>query len=206
MDASERERLERDVRADCARGAFAEATHRTIAGLGPEIHMFVYGVLRDAHEADEVFSLWSERVLLGLPTFEWGSSLRTWAYAIARNLASNHRRGLRRRRVLPGADSAVIEQLEQEVRSATRPYLRTESKDTLARIRATLPPDDRALLVLRVDRELDWNAIAEVMHDGPSPLDAAGRTREAQRLRKRFQLLKERLITLARSEGLIGDE
>jgi RNA polymerase sigma-70 factor (ECF subfamily) len=205
MDATARETLEREVRTLCESGDTARATHAVILGLGPEIHTFLHGLLRAEHDADEVFSLWSERVLLGIGAFAWGCSLRTWSYAIARNLASNYRRGQQRRRVLPGADTEQIERLEQHVRSQTRPHLRTESKDKLARIRETLPPDDRTLLVLRVDRELDWNAIAQVMSDNADALAPADLAREAQRLRKRFQLVKEKLVTLARQQGFVED-
>jgi RNA polymerase sigma-70 factor (ECF subfamily) len=58
--------------------------------------------------------------------------------------------------------------------------------------------------VLRVDRKLAWNELAEVLHDGEGPLDPSGIKREAARLRKRFQLLKERLVELGRREGLVS--
>jgi RNA polymerase sigma-70 factor (ECF subfamily) len=63
------------------------------------------------------------------------------------------------------------------------------------------------LLVLRVDRNLEWNDLARVLaegDDGTAPLADADVTREAARLRKRFQLLKEKLREMAKREGLTG--
>ena len=54
-------------------------------------------------------------------------------------------------------------------------------------------PEDQELLLLRVDRELEFSEIAMILlSDGDSP-DEAAVARESARLRKRFQLLKERL-------------
>jgi RNA polymerase sigma-70 factor (ECF subfamily) len=56
--------------------------------------------------------------------------------------------------------------------------------------------------VLRVDRQLDWREIAVVMDATKSGLAEDDVTREAARLRKRFQLVKDRLRSLARERGI----
>ena len=82
----------------------------------------------------------------------------------------------------------------QAVRTETRSFLRTNARTRLEEVRDELPEADRALLVLRVDRGLEWAELARVFLEGEgSVTDAAGLTREAARLRKRFQLVKERL-------------
>ena len=43
------------------------------------------------------------------------------------------------------------------------------------------------------------------MHEGNEPLTEEGVKKEAARLRKRFQVIKEQLIELGRREGLLGD-
>lgn len=56
------------------------------------------------------------------------------------------------------------------------------------------------LLVLRVDKDLAWNELARVMHpEEAEPLDEEGLKREAARLRKRFQHVKERLLELKKA-------
>ena len=66
----------------------------------------------------------------------------------------------------------------------------------LARLREMLPTEDHALLVLRLDREMAWEEIADV-------LSASGPRVTAAALRKRYERVKERLARRARDEGLV---
>ena len=67
--------------------------------------------------------------------------------------------------------------------------------DRLREIRQTLPPEDQMLLVLRIERELDWKDLCRVMNP-EAELGDDELTRESARLRKRFQGVKERLRQL----------
>jgi RNA polymerase sigma-70 factor (ECF subfamily) len=58
-------------------------------------------------------------------------------------------------------------------------------------------------LVLRVDRDLQWNELAGIFLGDPSA-DAAALKKEAARLRKRFQLVKEKLLEQGKQQGLFG--
>ena len=66
-------------------------------------------------------------------------------------------------------------------------------------------PADRALLVLRVDRELSWTELAHVFLEN-TPHGAQRVPREAARLRKRFQLIKDQLRGWMIEAGLLPDE
>jgi RNA polymerase sigma-70 factor (ECF subfamily) len=90
------------------------------------------------------------------------------------------------------------------VRTETLPFLRTQTKTRLQALRDELPEEDRMILVLRVDRRLEWTELGRVLAGEDEPLDEAAAVREAARLRKRFQLVKERLREMAKREGLIG--
>jgi RNA polymerase sigma-70 factor (ECF subfamily) len=81
--------------------------------------------------------------------------------------------------------------------------LKTDAKVALTRLRDELPQEDRTLLVLRVDRGLPWEDLARVFLDEESPAEGDLR-RESARLRKRYQLVKERLRVRAREVGLLG--
>jgi RNA polymerase sigma-70 factor, ECF subfamily len=201
--------LEHEIRGLAQQGDLpAAAAAAAVRGYGPEIFGFLVALHRREEDADEVFAMWSERVVRGLPRFAWDCSFRTWAYTIARNTSSSFRRGerlaARRNAELPESSAMAI--LEAQIRTQTRPYLRTEVKDKFAAIRESLPPEDQELLVLRIDRGLEWKDIARVMHEGEAPLDDQTLTRESQRLRKQFQLLKKRLIELGKREGILGDD
>jgi RNA polymerase sigma-70 factor (ECF subfamily) len=71
----------------------------------------------------------------------------------------------------------------------------------VAAIRAELDEADRVMLLLRVDQEMSWNEIAEVLSEPEGSPEE--RARAAARLRKRFQLVKQAIYERAREQGLI---
>ena len=194
--------LERDVRDHCDRGDHGGAATILLRGYGREI----FGFLRATHngaEADEVFSVFAEQIWSGLPRFAWESSVRVWAYAVARNVSKTLLRNeARRQRRLQGRPGSFFEQVVEKVRTETSAFLRTEKKTRLQALRDSLSEDDRSLLVLRVDRRLEWKELARILSDARE-LDDDTLAREAARLRKRFQIVKDRLRDMAKREGLI---
>lgn len=205
--SSSREQLEQEVRRLSGQGLHALAAEASIRGYGPEVFGMLMATLRNETAAEEVFSLWSERLWRGLASFSWSCTLRTWAYILVRNACTDFRRHEHHRARLdqPLPDSDVISGIADQVRSETQPYLRTDAKDRLSELRERLPPEDRELLVLRLDRRLEWKELARVML-GREDVAHDALTRETQRLRKRFQLLKDELVELGRREGLFAQE
>jgi RNA polymerase sigma-70 factor (ECF subfamily) len=208
MTPHEREELEREVRRLCEQGALSRAAETAIRGYGPEILGVLVSSHRDEQAAEEVFSQWSERLWRGLGAFNWSCSLRTWAHTLARNASiSFHRNAHFRDRLHPPLqDSEVLSRIALQVRTETRPYLRTEAKSKLAELRDSLPEEDRTLLVLRIDKQLEWKELARVMLGEETEVSDAELAKESQRLRKRFQLLKDRLVEQGRREGLFPQE
>jgi RNA polymerase sigma-70 factor (ECF subfamily) len=203
MDAEGRAALERELGELHGAGDFEAAATRAVRGYGPELLGFLHAILHDPDLAGEVFSQLCEDLWRGLPAFEARASFRTWLYTLARHAAWRRlRRDQHGRRHLPLDDCSMVSRVEQEVRAATLPHLRTETKDRLVALRESLPVEDQTLLILRIDRGLDWNDLVRVLHEGAS-FDAATLKRESARLRKRFQLLKDRLRERARAEGLL---
>jgi RNA polymerase sigma-70 factor, ECF subfamily len=209
MQPEQREELEREIRALCERGELQGAAAAAVRGYGPEIYGFLVAFHRQKDDASEVFAAFTERLWRGLPGFGWQCSFRTWAYAIARNTSLTYRRQARRRAEMYGPlpEGSQLSALEQPPRSETASYLKTQRQTRMAALRESLPREDQELLVLRVDRKLAWRDLARVLlhaSDGSSPSDEV-LEREAARLRKRFQLVKEQLYELGRREGLLGD-
>jgi RNA polymerase sigma-70 factor (ECF subfamily) len=206
MDATGREQIERNIRQCLERRDYEGAATALISGYGREIFSFLTAVHRDEDEASDVFSLLIEGVWRGLPKFTAQGTFRTWAYAIARKASLRVRRDKRRQKArfeaLP--QGSKLEAIAEDVRTQTLWYLRTEPRSRFATIRDSLPPEDRELLVLRVDRQLPWNELAQMLRDeGEEPLEGEALKREAARLRKRFQLLSEKLRELGQSAGLL---
>jgi RNA polymerase sigma-70 factor (ECF subfamily) len=206
MDEGGRAKLESEIRGLCERGDHAGAATRLLQGYGPEVYGLLVAVHRNEVDASEAFSDLALAVWSGLPRFAWQSSARTWAYAIARNVLRTRKRDAARRHKRAGsADTSAIEAVVEQVRTGTAAFLRTEKRTRLEALRDSLPEEDRMLLVLRIDRRLPWNDLARVLHDGAEdePLGEAEIAKEAARLRKRFQLVKDRLRKMAEEEGLL---
>jgi RNA polymerase sigma-70 factor, ECF subfamily len=201
MDAAMRDEIEGAVRGLCDAGDLDGATTAALRGYGEEVYSFLIARLRSEDQAGDVFSQTCEDLLRSLETFEWRCSLRTWFYRLARSAATRYERSpmnQRRRRV---ALSQITEAADQ-VRSRTMVHLRSEVKDGFRKLREQLDADEQMLLVLRVDRNLGWNEIAEILaEDGDDSEDSLKRA--SARLRQRFQKLKERLRELAAAEGLL---
>jgi len=175
-----------------------------ITAYGDEIYGFLVSELRSDTDASDAFSSFALDLLRGLPGVQIRTSMRGYAYQVARHAAGRQRRQESRERLARGpldVDDAA-EALLARVRTSTPAYRRTDVKDAFGRIRDTLEEDERRLLTLRVDRRLAWREIAEALSDAPAPdLD-----REASKLRKRYELLKRKLRRLAVAEGILEPE
>ena len=191
------------MRAAFDAGDMRSATEAALKAYGPEILSLLRAMHRSSADGDDAFSLFAERLFLTMDRFKWECSMRTWAYVLARRASADIRRSEKARRAAPISD-ASISALVVRLRTATASWLADEKKEAFAKLRDELPEEDRELLVLRVDREMEWNDLARVFLDD-EPSEVALK-REAARLRKRFQLVKERLRSEGRARGLIKDE
>jgi RNA polymerase sigma-70 factor (ECF subfamily) len=196
---------ERDVREACDVRDYDRAASLTLGRYGGELLAFVSARLRSPADGEDVFAAFAEKLWLGLPQFEWRCSLRSWCYRLARNAANDflslahHRRELN---LAPEAH-ARLSQLVDRVRTNTRAYLKTAVKDRMQELRETLEPDDQMLLILRVDRGMAWRDLAVAMSDDDATPSDAELDKEAARLRKRFERVKDQLRELARADGLL---
>jgi RNA polymerase sigma-70 factor (ECF subfamily) len=183
--------LDDEVAALLARGAADEAATSALEALGPA----VLGYLASLHpedDAHDVFSVFAEDLWRGLPGFRGECSLRSWAFRLAWHASARWRRDLWRKRGerLP---SSAASRLAASIAASRLPGSR---KDALRQLREALDPEERTLLVLRVDQELEWDEVAAVLSAEGAPVEAAT-------LRKRFERIKDRLARQAREQGLL---
>jgi RNA polymerase sigma-70 factor (ECF subfamily) len=174
----------------------SDATTLVLREFGPEILGFLSGVLGD-QEGDDVFSQFSEALWRSMDGFRSRCTIRTWCYMLARQAIVHHQRS-ERRHVAGRVPISELADVLEAVRK-THTTLAARRRATLAELRNELSIEDRTLLILRVDRNLPFEQIAEAFADDPDALDDVALRREANRLRKRFQLIKERLMTRARA-------
>jgi RNA polymerase sigma-70 factor (ECF subfamily) len=192
--------LDERIRSYLAAGEIGAAATLALREVGPEILGFLSGVLGDA-DADEVFADLSERLWRSLEGFEGRCSIRTWAYVLARHELGRFRKRMRRHANCRVRISGLQDVLAVN-RTTTGPVTVTELRRRFLALRDELPVEDRTLLILRVDRKLAWEDLALAFADAPERLGEDDRKRAAARLRKRFQLLKRRLV--ARVRGAVA--
>lgn len=190
------------------------AADAAIQGFGPAVHRYLC-TLRDGDDALEVYSQWAEDVWRGLPGFRRECRLRAWVFKLAWHAAVRfHRDPYRvRRERLP---SSAASRLAASVAASS--LLAGGRRAQLEKLRAALPPEDREIVALRIDRELTWDEIAFVLSraDGAGDREpgaasgregageaGAARPVTAVALRKRYERVKEKLGRLAREEGLL---
>ncbi|MEM7156308.1 MAG: sigma-70 family RNA polymerase sigma factor [Myxococcota bacterium] len=196
MTSDERTDVEKAVREHAQAGRYDLAITAALEQYGSEVLGYLHAVQASPADADETFSEVCERMWRALPAFEWKCSFRTWMYVIARNVARNRIRSRTRNRAreVPLSDVSEVARLAQKIRTETAAHLKTESRNRLREVRDSLEPDDRTLLVLRIDRKLPWSEIAMVLADDET-LAGAQLSSVAARLRKRFERLKAKVIS-----------
>jgi RNA polymerase sigma-70 factor (ECF subfamily) len=185
-------------------GALGQAATQALEAYGQELFAFLVSLAGNETDAKEVFSQVAEDLWRGLPQFNARCSVRTWLYVLARHAAARFRRTPWNQAGRRSGD-VELDALVAHARTQTQPWLRTDVKDRWRSLRESLDPDDRCLLVLRIDRKLEWKDIARVTLGNDAP-GAAELVREADRLKKRLQLLKDELRQRALAAGLLDEE
>ena len=185
------------------RADYEKAATRLLVDYGPEIQGFLAAWMSDRRAAAEAFALFAQDLWVALPKFEWRCSARGWAYTLARNAGRRHAKAERRlrERHVP-IPERLLSEIAAQTRTRTDTYLKTDVKDRMRELRERLPMEDQQILILRVGRNLSWPEIAMVLAEDGLTSSSDQLNREAARLRKRFQLAKDRLREMARDEGL----
>jgi len=176
-------------------GDVSGSATEALRGYGPQVLGYLTAVLRDEDEAHDVFSQFAEDLWRGLPGFRRESSVRTWAFRLAWHAASRYARDPYRKRHRPILTTEASKIAEQ-VRSTMSTYSPGGRADRLLKLRESLDREEQTLLILRVDKAMAWEEVAEVLRTDGEPATTAA-------LRKRFERLKEKLGRLAREQGLI---
>ncbi|MFO0581783.1 MAG: sigma-70 family RNA polymerase sigma factor [Anaeromyxobacter sp.] len=180
--------------ATLASGDEAGAAELALRDHGPAVLRYLSGLLRDADDADDAFSMFAEQVWRRIGTFRGPGGFEVWLFRIAFREAMRLRDEAwrRRKRALPTTDAHRI---AAEVRR-TASVSMERRLDALEKLRASLSLEDQHLLVLRVDHGLSFEEIAGTLGEGEAPLEEAT-------VRKRFERAKARLARAAKDAGLL---
>jgi RNA polymerase sigma-70 factor (ECF subfamily) len=197
--------IEQKIRDAHAAGNIKTAANIALECYGQELFGFIVNCVGHSSDSEDIFSRFCEDFWQGLAGFKWRSSLRTWAYSLARHATWRHlsRSEHHHDRHIPLSQVPEVFEIAEKIRTSTAAYLRTTHKKNIRNIRKQLPMEDQMLLILRVDRDLSWRDIAIVMEGEPLAQDEVALKRTETRLRKRFERVKERLREMAEKEGLL---
>lgn len=177
-----------------AEGDWEGASALALAELGPEIFGFLTALHPPPGDARLVFEKFSERLSRRLPTFDWTCSLRTWAYKQARQTSLDFRPGTEPTVELEGGVSRVIGQVLRATGVVHSPEVDSN--------RAALTPDERVLILLRVDKKLTWDELVVVLHDDVPP-DEQARAAAVATLKSQFRIAKDKLVAVAATMGIV---
>jgi RNA polymerase sigma-70 factor (ECF subfamily) len=169
----------------------------TIRGYGGELLGFIESRVGSLEDAREAFGWFAEDLWRSLPKFERHCSMRTWAYALARNASARFcaRELAPRRKAVPLSRVSRLSllMLAESSRDSVN-----QREDRVAELRKQLTEEEQLMLTLRVDRELDWKDVARILTFEGRAVEEAELERDALRLRQRFHVLKVKLRALVR--------
>jgi len=166
--------LDTHIRELLERGELAGAVSALLDAHGADVFGFVLGVLDNARRARVAYAGVAKHVSTELEHFQWKCSPKVWLYSLAhRELAG------RRTHVEPDETKRVA---AGEIRRLL---------GVIEAVRSGLTEEERELLILRLDRQLDWHTLA-IIQLGETATETAI-AQEARGLRERIEGLLERL-------------
>ena len=118
----------------------------------------VWRYVKNDQDAQDVVQAAFIRAWQGLPTFRGDASLRTWLYRIAVNLALNHKRDAQGR-----PDTAIPEHAASPDQPVLVRLAEAEMHERLSAAVEELPKKQRLVVELRVQQELSFREVADVV-------------------------------------------
>jgi len=150
--------------ARAARGGDERAFRRLVETHMRAVYALGYRILGDADDADDVAQETFVRAYHALERYDERYSFYTWLRAIATRLALNEIARRKRRRTDGGAAFEVAsETVIDSAADAVEHMADAELRQSVERGMAGLPPEYRAVLVLRAEQDLSYAEIASVL-------------------------------------------
>lgn len=138
---------------DGDRSAFAALVER----YWERLYRWLYNLTHNRHSAEDLCQEAFMKALSGLSGFREGSNFRAWLFRIAYNgFINQQRKAGRMRESFPAQVTASGEGPMEQVMSR-------EALKMLARAIGRLPDDFRAAFILRVEEDLSFRQIADVL-------------------------------------------
>ena len=162
----------------------AEAFEPLYARHRGPLFRFILRQVRVQATAEELFQDVWQKVIIARDRYRPEAKFSTWLYQIATNRLTDHWRAAAHR---PMASDDDLERLAREPAGETPEHTLSvfEQRRGLQRALEALPPDQREVVVLRLEQELSLEAIGEIT--------GAGRETVKSRLRYAMDKLRAKL-------------
>ncbi len=121
------------------------------------LYRWLYHLTHDRHTAEDVAQESFLKAFANLASFRAGSSFQAWLFRIGHNNLVNIRRAVKKKQ------QAFPEQLMALGAGPAEEVMSREALQVLARAIGRLPQDFRAAFLLRVEEDLSFREIAEVL-------------------------------------------
>ena len=127
-----------------------------------QVFRYLYRLSCNFHDAEELTQQTFLRVFERLDQYAIGTNFRAWMYRVATNSFLDHQRKLKRRGDSSGAEVAVASAYEAPDAIAAE----KELTEAIERAIMNMPEDERIVLTLRVNEDMSYGQIAEIV-DSP---------------------------------------
>jgi RNA polymerase sigma-70 factor (ECF subfamily) len=181
--------IDSQILASCQQENYDAATRLILIGYRRGVCSYLSVRARDRTCAEEAFSLFLEDVWRGLPGFRFQCKVQAWVFTVARNALCRQMKA----RWRWGSRHISLESQEEWLEARQIADDACVVAVRLWPLLATLPPHDRSLLGKRLALSMAWKEIALERLSAQGHADEMSLERESARLRKRYQLLVERL-------------
>lgn len=121
------------------------------------LYRWMYHLCHNRHQAEDLTQEAFLKAFGGLQSFRAETNFRAWLFRIAYNTFLNQRREERDKR------QAFPEQIPSPERGPAEQLISDEAMRLLAKTVGRLPADFRAAFLLRIEQELSFRQIAEVL-------------------------------------------
>jgi len=193
MGEDERPDIDEAVQRLCLAGDYRGAATQVIEKYGKELYRFTRNRCRTDADADDVYSIFCEDLWRGVRNFGWRCGLRGWLYKLARHARHRFATAPERRLERNLELSDMVQLLPECPSHESTDHQESGVRAQLRGLRQRLNEEERAIVTLRVESGLSFREMARALNSHATELSDEDLTREASRLRKRFQLAKRRL-------------
>ncbi len=191
---------EKEVRDAAGLALYGTVENGRSDGYGVRVFGHLRAIMKNDREAKEVFFKFSCVVLEDIAAFRGELSLKSWLYGVAYRVMVEHwkERNTRSEFQFTRNDDRAF-----HGRASIDRWDESPIKDALRQLCSQLPKDEQTILILRIERDMDWYELARVFLDIEEATNAELLQFVMNRRKLRFNRSKEKVHTLAAVKALL---